>query len=205
MSVFAAINAVQTDLAKIGISKDSVNQQQRFKFRGIDAVYTALAPLLAKHKLVIIPRIRSRTETVRQTKSGGVLYSVTVDIDYTFADSEGNTFTAGVIAEAMDSGDKATNKAMSAAYKYLCLQTFCIPTEGESPDADAVTHEETHESPSKKFQAPTHIDVDKLYGQLENSAHQSMAMLEEHWKGLTADERKSVGMDNLKCLKEGAA
>jgi len=40
----------------------------------------------------------------------------------------------------MDSGDKATNKAMSAAYKYMAFQTFAIPTEGDN-DADAHTHE----------------------------------------------------------------
>jgi hypothetical protein len=38
----------------------------------------------------------------------------------------------------MDMADKATNKAMSAAYKYACLQAFCIPTEGDN-DADAST------------------------------------------------------------------
>ena len=36
----------------------------------------------------------------------------------------------------MDSGDKATNKAMSIAYKYACFQVFCIPTE-EMMDPDA--------------------------------------------------------------------
>lgn len=40
----------------------------------------------------------------------------------------------------MDSGDKASNKAMSAAYKYAAIQTFCIPTEGDN-DADSTTHE----------------------------------------------------------------
>jgi hypothetical protein len=40
----------------------------------------------------------------------------------------------------MDSGDKATNKAMSAAYKYMAMQLFCIPTEGDN-DADSSTHE----------------------------------------------------------------
>ena len=40
----------------------------------------------------------------------------------------------------MDSADKATNKAMSAAYKYAAIQAFCIPTEGDN-DADATTHE----------------------------------------------------------------
>ena len=36
----------------------------------------------------------------------------------------------------MDRSDKSTNKAMSAAFKYACFQTFCIPTE-EMRDADA--------------------------------------------------------------------
>ena len=40
----------------------------------------------------------------------------------------------------MNSGDKATNMAMSAAYKYAMFQSFCVPTEG-TPDADAETHE----------------------------------------------------------------
>ena len=37
----------------------------------------------------------------------------------------------------MDSGDKATNKAMSIAFKYACFQVFCIPTEEmKDPDSD---------------------------------------------------------------------
>ena len=38
----------------------------------------------------------------------------------------------------MDSGDKATNKAMSVAFKYACFQVFCIPTE-DMTDPDAET------------------------------------------------------------------
>ena len=47
---------------------------------------------------------------------------------------------AVVIGEGMDSGDKATNKAMAIAYKYACFQTFCIPTE-EMKDPDSECHE----------------------------------------------------------------
>ena len=50
--------------------------------------------------------------------------------------------------EAMDSADKATNKAMSAAYKYLCMQVFCIPTEGME-DADSQTHEVAAKKPAE--------------------------------------------------------
>ena len=191
MSVYKAINAVQAELAKVGIGKTERNQQQGFMFRGIDAVYTALAPLLAKHGLLILPTVVGRTETVRQTRNGGLLYSVVVDVQYRMVAAEdGSTHECRIQAEAMDSADKATNKAMSAAYKYLCLQTFCIPTEGESPDADAESHEETR---PKGHQEPTHIDADKLYGQLEHAAHMSMGMLKAAWEGLSVDEKKAVG------------
>lgn len=56
MKVYAAINAVTTDLAKVGIAKDSRNAQQNYAFRGIDAVLNTLAPLLSTHKLCILPR-----------------------------------------------------------------------------------------------------------------------------------------------------
>lgn len=38
----------------------------------------------------------------------------------------------------MDSADKASNKAMSVAFKYACFQVFCIPTE-EMVDPDSET------------------------------------------------------------------
>ena len=141
IKVYQAINAIQADMARIGITKDNINHQQGFKFRGIDDVYLAIAPLLAKHKLVIIPRQVSRTVIERMSKSGGVLFYVVVDMEYDFISSEdGSKHTARIPGEAMDSGDKATNKACSGAYKYLCFQTFCIPTEGDN-DADGHSHE----------------------------------------------------------------
>lgn len=139
--VYACIAAVSAEIAKTGISKDRNNQQQNYKFRGIDDVYNALAPLIAKHGLVIIPRILARTVLERQTKTGGTLNYVTVEAEFDFvAASDGSKATARSFGEAMDSADKATNKAMSAAYKYTAFQTFCIPTEGDN-DADATTHD----------------------------------------------------------------
>lgn len=139
-AVYGAIAAVQAALAKQGIAKARKNQQQGYAFRGIDDVYSALAPLLAEHGLCIIPRVLSRTCTERQTQRGGALFYTCCDVEYTVAAvKDGSTVTARIMGEAMDSGDKSTNKAMSAAYKYLALQLFCIPTEGDN-DADATTH-----------------------------------------------------------------
>ena len=140
-AVFSAIAKVQSALAKQGIQKARKNAQQGYAFRGIDDVYGALAPLLAEHGLCIIPRVLSRTCTERQTKNGSAIFYTCCDVEYTVAAvADGSTITARIMGEAMDSGDKSTNKAMSAAYKYLALQLFCIPTEGDN-DADATTHE----------------------------------------------------------------
>ncbi len=138
--VYAAIAEVTGKLAKTGIGKDRKNDQQGYKFRGIDDVYNALSALIAEAKLCILPRVTSREITERQTQRGGVLFYVVCGIDFTLVSAvDGSMHTVHVIGEAMDSGDKATNKAMSAGYKYMAMQVFCIPTEGDN-DADATTH-----------------------------------------------------------------
>lgn len=141
MNVYKAISAITADLSKIGISKDSTNSQQNYKFRGIDAVYGALSPLLAKHGLCVLPRVIDRTVSEQTSKSGGVLFYTALKVEFDFVAAEdGSKHTVCTIGEAMDSGDKSSNKAMSAAYKYACFQAFCIPTEGDN-DADAHSHE----------------------------------------------------------------
>lgn len=149
MKVYQAINKVQAALAKNGISKEHRNQQQGYNFRGIDDVYNALSPLLAEHGLCILPRMVSRLCDERQSAKGGTLFYVTVEAEFDFVCAEdGSKHTIKTYGEAMDSGDKATNKAQSAAYKYACMQTFAIPTEGDN-DADAHTHEVARPRPQQ--------------------------------------------------------
>lgn len=140
-NVYQLISRIQAALSKEGITKDRNNAQQGYKFRGIDDVFNAVAPLLSQHGLCILPFVLDRQVTEKQSKNGGALFYVTVRVRFTFISShDGSKHEVEMYGEAMDSGDKATNKALSAAYKYACLQAFSIPTEGEN-DADAVTHE----------------------------------------------------------------
>lgn len=139
--VYAAIRSVMTDVSKVGIAKNNRNVAQNFNFRGIDDVYNAISPALAKAGLVILPSVVDRHVIERTNSKGTVIFFVTLTVDYSFVSAEdGSRHVVRAYGEAMDSGDKATNKAMSAAYKYACFQTFCIPTEGDN-DADATTHE----------------------------------------------------------------
>jgi hypothetical protein len=143
MSIHEKLVAVTKTIAAEGIGKTRDNKQQGYKFRGVDEVMNAFAPILAKHGLFIRPRFTERECIERASKNGGVLFTVTVKGEFDFVDGEGGSVTVGpFFGEAMDSADKATNKAMAVAFKYAMFQTFCVPLEGVTGgDADAETHD----------------------------------------------------------------
>jgi hypothetical protein len=179
MKVYQAISKVQGELSKIGIAKNRINSQgSGFKFRGIDDVYNAIASLLYQHGLCILPRMISRSCEERVSKSGGALFYVTVEAEFDFvAVEDGSKHTVKTYGEAMDSGDKATSKAMSTAYKYACFQAFAIPLEGE-PDADAETFEVVQGMSTSVltdhltaiFDATTITDLTKVYTEAYKAA-----------------------------------
>jgi hypothetical protein len=179
MKVYEKIAAITQELSRIGIAKDSKNSQQGYQFRGIDQVYGALSPLLAKHGLCILPRVKERTVLERQTKSGGALFYTTLVVEFDFVAAEdGSKHTVITVGEAMDSGDKSSNKAMSAAYKYAAFQAFCIPTEGDN-DADSTTHEV----------AATPVTDPAIETAIDLAAN--MTELTALFKQLSQDERKA--------------
>lgn len=132
------------------VTKDQKNQAQGFKFRGIDQFVNALYPALTRHGVFMAPRAlrhdQEIKEVVRSNGKAGVDKHVAIMMEYTFYAEDGSHVTVGPIpAEGLDSGDKATNKALSAALKYALIQTFSIPTEDmaeadlESPEMGAST------------------------------------------------------------------
>ena len=138
--IYTLIPAVMADIGAVG--KDSYNEQQKFKFRGIDDVMNALKPILTRHQVFTVPEVLSETREVKTTKSGGELRYSLLRIKFSFYAPDGSHVDAVTLGEGMDSGDKASNKAMAIAYKYALFQTFCIPTE-EMRDPDAETPPET--------------------------------------------------------------
>lgn len=125
--IYQAITNVMKDIG--AVSKDSTNGVDGYRYRGIDAVMNALSPALIKNGVVVIPQVLEMKREERVKKDGGgLLYSV-VKVKYTFYAEDGSFVDTVVIGEGMDESDKSMNKAMSAAYKYACFQTFCIPTD----------------------------------------------------------------------------
>ena len=134
-TVLKALCAVQADLAQAGIAKGDTNDFDNYKFRGIDAVLNTLAPILSKHGVIIIPSVTSSEIRQVMSSQGKPQQHAKVTVEYTLYDAEGDSITHSFVGEGMDRGDKAINKACTAAYKYFLFEAFCIPVEG-TPDAD---------------------------------------------------------------------
>lgn len=139
--IYEAIPKVIADVGAVG--KDKVNRQQGFKYRSVDDVFNALNPALAQNGVFIVPLILQRECTeVGKTSKGAIIVKVMLKVKFTFYASDGSHIETIIYGEAMDMGDKGTNKAMSIAYKYACFQVFCIPTEEmQDPDANSPAEE----------------------------------------------------------------
>ena len=149
-AIYPAMSKIFADITSIG--KNKTNAMQRYKFRGIDDIYNTLHSLFAESNVFILPEVISKQREERQTKAGGNLIYTSVEVKYTFVCGvDGSQLSIVAYGEGMDSSDKSTNKAMSAALKYALLQTFLIPTED---DADKTTPE-----PVKKEVVKDKIDL----------------------------------------------
>lgn len=119
------------------VAKKDKNQSQGFNFRGIDAVMNAVGPALRKAGGFVSPEVLSIENTAVPSASGKSLNVVRLTVKYSVYGSEGEPISGIVAAEAFDSGDKATAKAMSVAYRTFLLQLLCLPTDEPDPDHDS--------------------------------------------------------------------
>lgn len=149
--IFGLIGKAMQEIGAIG--KESKNAQQGFMYRGIDAVMNALNPVMSKLGLFLVPEVLEQTREERQGRNGGTLLYSILKIKYTLYAPDGSSVSCVVLGEGMDSGDKASNKAMSVAMKYAAFQLFMIPTE-EMVDPDAEVHEVAPKSAKSKQATP---------------------------------------------------
>ncbi len=157
----------------------------------------------------MLPRVLDRDTIERQTKNGGAIFSVTLRVAFDFVSAaDGSKHEVITCGEGMDTGDKATSKAMSAAYKYAAFMTFCIPVEGESPDADATTHEVAGQKTAPKAAAPkadaSPADKDKA-GVLAVIKKMEAIDTDEAAKALLGTAKARAWRDDIKKRREDLA
>lgn len=134
------------------IEKAAKNEDSGYGARSIDDVLNTLHRLMASEGLYVLPQATTGDTSYVQnlsTNERGKATTITdarITMHYLFASEDGSTCPASISMEGRDYGDKATSKANSNALKYLLIQTFLIPLEGEvDPDTETI---EVHAPPA---------------------------------------------------------
>jgi hypothetical protein len=169
--IHQAMTAVMRDVGAIGKNRKADPKMGGYAFRGIDDLYNALHDKLAAHGVFFVPEVLDTVESTYETGGGTTMRLVRVTVRYRFHGPSGDHIEATTVGEAADTGDKAANKAMTAALKYLLFQVFCIPVEGNE-DADAEHHElkrkvngqQSEETPAKADRKVCKVCGDDLKG-----------------------------------------
>lgn len=176
MTVAQALAAVMADVKAVG--KDDRNQAQGFNFRGIDGVLNAVGPALRRHGVVPLPEVlEAHRSTVEVGKNRTLMREVTLRVRYRFVGPDGDHLDAVVEAEALDSGDKATSKAMSVAFRTALLQVLAIPT--HEPDPDSVSYER---APAREPQPSDRVSAAQAKSELLQALGGDRARAKELWE-----------------------
>lgn len=197
--IYQSIISIMEDVGAIGKEKKS---QQGFMYRGIDDVMNALNPAFIKHKVFAVTQVLDQQREERTTAKGGMLIYSICKVKYTFYAEDGSSVEVTTIGEGMDSGDKATNKAMAIAFKYACFQLFCIPTE-EMTDPDAECHELVNKQPQSKPEQQ-HINkkqISELLAECDRIGKSEKAICAHYKIGKFADMDQKQYQDAMKNFK----
>lgn len=139
-TVMQALARVIADMPAIG--KTEENKEQGYKFRGIESMTAAAGPLLGRHGVVIVPQVRERIYEERTTRNNRPMYVVHLRVRFRIYGPAGDHVTAEAWGEGTDMGDKATNKAMTGAFKYMLGQLLVI--------GDSASDADHHDPPEAK-------------------------------------------------------
>ena len=182
--IYQKISEIMNDVP--AISKDKKNVSQGFSFRGIDDVMNVMKPIFSKHKVFTTFEVVSTEKEKVVTKSGAQMQHVFIIAKVKYFAEDGSFIETITSGEGMDSGDKATNKAMSIAYKYAMFLTFCIPTE-DMPDPDL----ESHEIVNKNVE-----NVTKVFG--KPAQDKKVTVLFQEFYDYVGKNRSYISADEMK-------
>ncbi|MEY5099630.1 MAG: hypothetical protein RJA36_2349 [Pseudomonadota bacterium] len=137
-TIYTALVAAMADIAKTGIAKASKADLggAKVNFRGIEDAMNQMSVVLIRHGISVTPAYSDLSITERDKGGGKATRFVTVKGRFTFAAADGSSVACECYGEAMDSGDKATTKAQSVAFRTALFQQFVVPTMAMDPEAD---------------------------------------------------------------------
>lgn len=177
--IHAAIVGAMRDISSKGIAKLSRADLggAKVNYRGIEAAMNEMSVILIKNGIIVTPSYSDLTVQERQKgdpKDAKATRFVTIKGCFTFAAADGSSVACTVYGEAMDSGDKATVKAQSVAFRTALFQQFVVPTMAMDPEEGGDGSGE--ELPDKALAA----------------AEQGMLAYQAYWGNLAPEEKRAL-------------
>ena len=153
-NVHEAINHV---MGRVGYVQKQRGKNLKYTFAGETALIEAIRPHMVDVGLIFY---QSGVELIERNeftaKSGALGINILARFEWTWVHVASETsITVTSLGEAADYGDKAANKAMTAAMKYNMRQTLVIET-GDDPDTTPSTDYEQETEPSPTEERPYH-------------------------------------------------
>lgn len=160
------------------IKKGGQNKEQNYAYIEYDDVTAALRSLMLDHGITVLQDIKPEGRHVTEVTSKYGAKGLHLLVDYIFTvtnmDDPSDRLVFNWNGEAIDYGDKATNKAATGAEKYFLMKLFKIgskddpdresPDQGKAPAAPP-TSPPIGAAPPKKTPGP---NDPALPGQIEN-------------------------------------
>lgn len=138
LGIYKAIPAIMREMGAVKKQAPKPGSGVNYFFRSIESILNELQQWLAEFEVTIIPRVIERKDSQITTQKGSVMSHCLIHMSFTLYHSDGSHIESTMWGEAFDTGDKASGKAASYAFKKMAEQVFCIPTEdAEDPDKEA--------------------------------------------------------------------
>lgn len=166
-AIYAALHGVMRDVGVV--PKLGRNTHDNYDFRKAEDVMNALHPALVQNGVLMIPATESCELTEYTTKKGAAMSRAVVRVVHRFiAAEDGSSLEVVTYGEGSDVGDKAVNKAHTAALKTAICAGLMIPTEALW-DSESESPEERDPapapgpSPATPLSGPaTEADLDRI-------------------------------------------
>lgn len=137
LSVHQAIAAVINAMPAVGKDGEMLDGP-RYRYRTIEAIKAGLKPLLGRHGVHYAPHhlVSVVDDTVPVGSRGAVWQRTRLVVLWRVFGPAGGYIEVQTRGEGVDSSDKGSNKAMTAAEKQMLLTVFAIADGTDDPDHD---------------------------------------------------------------------
>jgi hypothetical protein len=179
MSIQTALLAAMKEIAARGIAKmSSANLGgSTVKFRGIEIAMNEMSVVLIHCGITVTPEYSELSITERaKAEAGKATRFATIKGTFTFAAEDGTFVRCTTYGEAMDSGDKATIKAQSVAFRTALFQQFVVPTMAMDIEVD-------EDEPAE----------DDLPEDAKLAAESGLEVYQQFWKNASVARKREIG------------